>query len=640
MPAGRPVEKAPPRAKIEGMRARRLLGAAAVLLVAACDTMYMASPGEPGAQLELLSLSEGGFLQSDEPIRFRVEAGPGAAAPETLIISVNDATGESVWETVVDNPPANEDIELEALDPLELETGSYQLVFTLIDANGLESVRRRSFYLVHGSYAIDGIQSFPPVGRTGGSTLLAAQVTAPDGSDPFLVWSSGGSVFAQAALSEIGNQALWKAPGRPGIYSVTLSLFPVDPQLTGDLPFFSPADMTASLYVVDRASAVADLAAYFSLLLLDGDLVDSAGSAAGAPAPTVDGDGSLTAAPIGEDLGVVVEPELPIRFMRLLIPAAGDPPGPFGFTLLLDLMRAEADAGGTIIEFRGVEDATILRLALTEEGTATVTVGDADAPTLYGDPVHALAPGVPARLGLSAAIREDVMDLSLYQDGLQIGTATGIATPDLAAGTTLVGGSGSFTGVLGQLATYYRNREGTPALYPHLLQEHLRGADGEILFAFGMDGLQAAPELALEGEPTLQAGRLTLPAGSAVTLPPVPATGFSELSLLLVQLSQPWVRVTTAASAGDGPMQLILTLADALEDAESQAGLLQVEAGTQLYVRVTEVAGAQGVSIASSLGSVSQMLPAETRELQVVLRAADGAGASAVIDMVVAQRPD
>jgi hypothetical protein len=129
-----------------------------------------------------------------------------------------------------------------------------------------------------------------------------------------------------------------------------------------------------------------------------------------------------------------------------------------------------------------------------------------------------------------------------------------------------IGGTAGFKGTVDEFGVYYRDSAGRSAPDPDLYMRAQALKYGHsLLFANGFDGIYLSNGLSMEGNGTLGAGSLSLPAGAGLALPPL-IPGGSSISVVM-DLSSDSVRTATLeANWDDGsqPSVLIPLTADAV----------------------------------------------------------------------------
>ena len=85
----------------------------AVLVLGSCSDLSMFTPSvEESVGVKILSLSEGDFLQSGDSVDFLIQTEDQSTKPVLLEIALTDQSGQSVWNTSINSPLTDEELEL------------------------------------------------------------------------------------------------------------------------------------------------------------------------------------------------------------------------------------------------------------------------------------------------------------------------------------------------------------------------------------------------------------------------------------------------------------------------------------------------------------------------------------------------
>ena len=184
------------------------------LWLASCSDMAMFAPSvSKTVGIDVLSLSEGDFVDGEVPIDFIIQTEERSADPElleiTLFTSSEQGIEQSVWSTSISSPLTDEALELLLPD---LESGHYTVVFSVLDEEGGREEERISFFYVRGEYAIRGVNSYPPTTMVGHQTVLEADLQYPAEANPYVRWSQEGTVLAKGSVAEGYQKITWPAP--------------------------------------------------------------------------------------------------------------------------------------------------------------------------------------------------------------------------------------------------------------------------------------------------------------------------------------------------------------------------------------------------------------------------------------------
>jgi hypothetical protein len=117
--------------------------------------------------------------------------------------------------------------------PKNMEPGPYSLVFkTLGRSNTLSLTEEDIFYLGSVKFNLKDISiSLPWPSDTGlippgAVVMLEAGLDFDSSLNPYVVWYNGRNIIAEGSISEGAGNILWKAPEKPGFYSLRLEVLP------------------------------------------------------------------------------------------------------------------------------------------------------------------------------------------------------------------------------------------------------------------------------------------------------------------------------------------------------------------------------------------------------------------------------
>jgi hypothetical protein len=493
------------------------VAALSILLAFSCSDMSVFGPQEAvPASVEVRSLKEGGLVPVGNSVAYVVHGQRQPGEELLLEASLLDAAGAEVWSGTPVSPQLEEELKLKLPD---LPVGLYRLKLELTRGSGAAVDKELSFFYVSGSYAIEGISSFPPTIQPESRILLRADLRYPEGSDPYVRWTQDGQPLGSGRVSEGFHQVSWQAPKAEGVYPVQVELFPAPPPGGRDFRFTSPLLATAKLYVTPSAPGTSEelgpVESYYLLFHFNDSLRDAAspegGEASVFGAASVSGSGLRLA----ENAGA--------RYPHPLLPAADGQPVPCTLTLRLELK--EGSAGRDLISTESTDQAFRLKLALDGEGRpwAELLLPTGAAARLPSG-MTALEPGRTYRLDLSLQPTARSLTATWFLDGLQTSLTTvkadGVPVPP--GGSTLIGGQNGIRGLISELGVYYLDEGKRPSVDPGIYRWVMERRLGRrLILAEGFEGsrlpegFQAVPG----GAVRLARGSLLLDPEAVLTLP-------------------------------------------------------------------------------------------------------------------------
>ncbi len=488
-----------------------------LFVLASCTDFSLFTPAVESAEgLEIRSIREGGTVTQDESISFVIHA----AEEEdlNLEIELRTSTGESVWTNSISDPLTNEELELLLPD---LETGQYQLLFLVSSENGMDIQEELNFFYADGVYAITGITSYPPTVTPDAEILLEVDLEIPAEADPFIRWSQEGTAIASGTLEEGLNQIRWQAPGEPGVYSIQVELFPVQP--SDSEVFTSSIAMTARIYIsAQEILSESDLTpedAYYSLFHFNGHLKDSGLGAAGGADGMAETTGNAVFTAEEGYSGYRLEPGSGISYPHLVLPVKDGHLQPFTLTMMMVL--DPGNSGSNLFYTAFPEGLFQVYLNDLEQLSARLTIGEKQLEFASG-----IEPADYSReqvFSLSIIPGNETVGAIWFSDGYQTaGSVVTAALPEVSAeGSFLIGGDDGFSGVITEMGIYFQDPQKRASVDPFLYKRAMEGEhEAKLLLAEGFDGIYFPDNYHFEGPRAMSAGSLLLGPESSLTSPP------------------------------------------------------------------------------------------------------------------------
>jgi hypothetical protein len=504
------------------------------LLLSSCSDLSMFSPSvNETVGINVLSLSEGDFIDGNDPIDFIIQTEEQSAEPELLEIKLitlsEQGVEQSVWNTSISSPLTDEELEL--LLP-ELETGQYTIVFTVLDEEGGREEEKISFFYITGEYAIRGISSYPPTTMAGHQIVLEADLLYPEQADPYVRWSQDDVVLAKGALSGGLEKITWMAPKEEGVYSIRVELFPVPPSFGGEYSFSSSVELTAKLFVSTANLLTEDElqpeASYYSLFHLNGSLRNTGVLGQETLEKEAQEIGALRWSNANGIMGIETGPGSGLVYPLNILPFFDGDLSPCTITAKLLFKGKNAERNVIVI---GRNEAFQFRIFFDSDGQLVATIGYKDRLLYLPSDISDLPTDEHHRIDLSLVPLEGQLLAMWFLDGQQTTwISEGPFPGDLPTqGQTVIAGEKGFSGIITELGVYYRDPLGRLSVDPGIYRKAMQQKYGRrLVLAEGFEGLHVPdPEswtVEAPGPVSLEGGRMILPAAASLTLP------FFELS--------------------------------------------------------------------------------------------------------------
>lgn len=552
-----------------------------IMILSSCGKIAVfTQPYEETTQVEISSLAEGGVLNKNDTVSFVIHSAQKEEQDITLMITLSLHSGEVIWNTSLETPLLNEELELLLPD---LETGHYILKFTAASQAGSSSERAVNFFYVEGSYQILGITSYPPIILPQTDTLLKAELSIPDGSNPYIRWSQDGNLIAQGSLAQGLDKINWTAPAKQGIYTILVELFPFAPPQGSEFNFKSSIALNAELYILShnilQESDLQPENSYFSLFHFSGNLKDSGVSSkekqgkAAAAAAELEAIGNPALVTIQDTVGYRLSAADGFHLPRLILPVKNGLLLPF--TLTMGLITETAESGGELIRVQSRDDSLKLVVFFDSSRNPAVKIKIANqeitAPSGFID----FNKNQEHFISLSVLPLEDHISIQWFLDGYQSSashfplTAKGLTSE----GETIIGGTELFSGVITELGVYFQDKQKRATINSDIyLQAMQKKHRHNLIYAQGFDSAFLPEELPSQGDIKTAGGFLVLSGAASLQLPPMameerglhielifePAlTRESRITLLWEESEEPFLTIT-----GSG----LISLPDGIEE--------------------------------------------------------------------------
>ena len=535
--------------------------------LAACgdQSLFMSLNAET-SDMQIASLTDGQVVTQGNSVPLLISARDTTKSRDVEIeVTLSSASGASVWHNR-STATLNEQTPITL--PSDLAVGQYRMDYVLYSSGEVAQKKSASFFVVKDGWRIAGIKSFPPVITTTASVMLKAELEVPSGFDPYLRWSWKGKVIARGTLSKGFGQILWVAPSDQGVYTITLELFPSSPPSDSDFPFASSLLLSTDIFVTGgkplEGSDFGPESSYLTLLHLQANFSDvgSGAKKAGKAAAVAIGAPQLVS--LEDGFGYKLDGASGIQVPWLALPIDNGVLKPFTANIGVSF---EDLAGARSFLNASASDGSFSLVMTMDPATgapqALITSDGAPALVIpWAGP--ALAQNQRYLISLSIVPQSASLTAQWFLDGVQVSATSApyrISVPN-QNGTITIGGAAGFKGTVDEFGIYYRDAAERPSPDPDLyLRAQSLKYGNTLLLADGFDGLYLSRGQTIEGNGSLSAGSVSLPAGTELGLPPL-SPGGSSISVV-ADLTSDSARTATLevqwAGATAAPVQIPLT---------------------------------------------------------------------------------
>lgn len=557
------------------MVTRVLAGIGTVLffVLASCSESGLLTPlSDQSNQITIKSVASGTMVTSGDHVPLSVDLNSSQSTPVDLKVELLSTAGAVVQSADIQN--ADFSAPLPSVLLSNLESGPYTLRMTLEGANGEVLAQKKvSIFYVQGKYSLDGITSYPPALPPGGSGLIVARVTAPDGSNPYLRWSMGDKLIAKGYLKDGFDKIQWNAPSSTGVYSITVEMFPFGPPTGGSFDFTSPYTMKVEVFVTNTVKSgrneLAPASSYFALYHFQGNLKDS--GARGLDAAPI---GNPTLSVNGSVFGYQLDGSSGFKVDSLLLPFnAKGALQPASVTMRLRLDKEQINR--QFFSTSTADGSFKLAMATNEQGALAVSING----TVEQNAV-ALKSGDITSVTLSLIPSNGAVDLLWFVNGTLALSDSLAVDPKVASssGSSTIAGADGFTGLVDEFGVYYMDSAGQESTDPEVFRRAMADEYGSnLLFAEGFDGIYLPTDLTFAGKVSrtqIVAGSLLLDSSQSIEVPQLPV-GEEDLTMN--------ANVSGISDTGSGMLTLSLKgkqlYSVALKDALSPSGQVEIRIG-------------------------------------------------------------
>ncbi|MBN2535644.1 MAG: hypothetical protein JXB88_22390 [Spirochaetales bacterium] len=488
-----------------------------IFFILSCsESFLLTGEDEKENNIQIISLSPGGVINKGEILSFKVISTDEEENPDKLEINLYTAYGDRIGKLENTSFALNQELALDLFE--SLYTGLYTLEFILYIGTDVLCEKSITFFYTEKEFAIQGIESFPPVVFPGATVLLSTTILNPDKSDPYLRWTVNEKVITSGLLSEGKDKILWSVPEEEGVYTVKVELFPVPPETLNDFIFSSEIFMDVALYVSESRRPPSRYLypedSYYSLYHFDGNLLDTAKGR-----NAEDSEKRMEAKSIGkpqlitgeEDFGYYIDSYSGFRIDECILPILNRTLKPFTISLGLELDSAQQ--GKNILILRTYDNLFIFTIFIDSESSIIARIRSGSKEVIIPSNINTRALKNRFLISLSILPANDSLLAMWFLDGIQINTLS-FNNMDIrisSDGETIIGSENGFAGVIDELGVYYIDENGrntiNPGLYKYAIQQ-MHGAKS--IFAEGFDGIYPPDSLEIGEKDIIKSGKLIL----------------------------------------------------------------------------------------------------------------------------------
>ncbi|NBF41224.1 MAG: hypothetical protein GVY14_12505, partial [Spirochaetes bacterium] len=445
------------------------------------------------------------------------------------------------------------------------------------------ATRERTLFVVPdpAAYAISGIAIYPPSLAPERRGVLQASISAPEGARAWLRWRLEDEVINEGYLSDGADQITLQGPASSGAYSLSLDLFPHGRPPAG---YTGPAPVTQQTRLFVRTAGdsanrvLGPPGSYFALYHFDGSTEDSGvgGEVTGGRPIEADPIGSAKLRVSDRLFGYELDGGSGFEVSGLIVPFRGDALSPFSLNFRL---RADELANGVrILTIDASDSGFSLVLRVDEDGTPMLELGRGDAVAESSPREPLFAVGEPLDLSIAVIPGRQATRVRWYANGRYVSEsrlALVFPAPEPGAewnrrpGSTRLGGSDGFVGIIDEFGVYFRDSAGEPAVYSDMYRDARRRELGStLLYAEGFDSEALPVNTTARGRVRSEQGVLILGEGARLTLPPLALDGDALVA-----------EIESANVVGDRPLTVRVAGEDRLLFSIDSTGAFEGRAG-------------------------------------------------------------
>ncbi|HUX22596.1 MAG TPA: hypothetical protein VMW69_15270, partial [Spirochaetia bacterium] len=499
------------------------IGTALLFVLASCSDSGLVTPlTDQSSQIAIKSIASGTMVTSGDQIPLSVELNSSQSTPTDLKVELLSPAGAVVQSADIKN--ADFSAPLPSVLLSNLASGPYTLRLTLEGSTGEVLAQKKvNIFYVQGTYSLDGITSYPPALPPGGSGLIVARVTAPDGANPYLRWSMGDKLIANGYLKDGFDKIQWNAPSSTGVYSITVEMFPFGPPIGSSFDFTSPYTMKVEVFVTSSAKSgrneLGPKSSYYALYHFQGNLKDSTGRTQGLDAAPI---GNPVLSVNGSVFGYQLDGNTGFKVDSLLLPFKADGTmEPASVTMRVRLDKEQINR--KFFATSTTDGSFKFEMTTNDQGALSVSINGTEEQNALE-----LKTGDITSITVSLLPANGAVELLWFLNGRLSLIDSLAVNPTLSspAGTSTIAGAGGFTGLIDEFGVYYRDAAGRSTTDPEVYRRSMSDEYGSnLVFAEGFDGVFLPSDMVFDGkvdQSQIIDGSLSLNPNQSVSLPNLP----------------------------------------------------------------------------------------------------------------------
>ena len=513
-------------------KVKEIVGLAIIIIFSSCSNASLPNLiYEKTIIVSISSLVNGGQINNDDDFSILLNTSTQATKYDSIEVDLLNQFNEILWSSSIERPPINNPIVLDSFFPILNEPGYYSLSFNITTQNDNLIQETIDFSFADGNYNIVGIKSFPVVLKPNSISLMEVTLQNPKNSDPYIIWKENNSVFASGLLSEGMDKVLWETSSKPGIYVLSVEIYPVKLPLSLE-SVIKPFELEETrLYVLESEEPQIEQE-YYSLFNFDGDLLDRGRPSHGKenpPAVALENISPLYDI-INDDIGYVISGKnTTLKVPRFILPNFEKKLKPFSLNFVIE---KHLQIPGQV--FRSETGDFALIIFFDQKGSINAKLISGQNEIILPSKIEPFIG--KATVTFSVIPTKEELGTAWYLNGHQTAYRT-IATSNqfnftVEGETTFGDPSTNIQFILGDFSVYIGGDENNFETNSKIWENTVYLKYGKLVqFAFGFDGIIAPNEYDI----SVNSGVVTIGTNETLPLPLIEITESGQLELLLIE---------------------------------------------------------------------------------------------------------